>query len=155
MTLAAPQPRAADKSADVSESDTPGVRAVSEQAAFSLGQYEWNSRVLVVSAACDDDDNLKAQQNELALTPAEFLNRDMVLVTLLDNAVSAAGSRELTDAEVAATREMLGIRPGSFALKLIGKDGSIKLSSDRATSMIEIYALIDTMPMRQRERSDR
>lgn len=155
MTLAAPHPRAADKSADVSEADTPGVRTVTKQAAFSLRQYQWNSRVLVVSASSNDDDNLSAQQDELALTPDEFMDRDMVLVTLLDNAVSTAGSRELTNAEVAAARKALGIRPGSFALKLIGKDGSVKLSSDKATSMVEIYALIDTMPMRQRERSNR
>ena len=79
----------------------------------------------------------------------------MVLVTLLDEAVSTADGRELAAAEVAAAREALDIRPGSFALRMIGKDGSVKLSSGSATSMAEIYALIDTMPMRRRERSDR
>jgi len=78
----------------------------------------------------------------------------MVLVTLLDNADSMADGCKLTSAEVAAARTDLGIRSGAFVLKLIGKDGSVKLTASSATSMQEIYALIDSMPMRQREVSE-
>ncbi len=131
------------------------VHAYSEEAPFSLAQYQWKNRVLVVSAPGDDDADLRAQQDGLASTPGEFADRDMVLVTLLDNALSSAGSHRLTDADTSSTRKALGIRPGSFALRLIGKDGSIKLSSNTATSMAEIYTLIDAMPMRQREQSSR
>ena len=120
-----------------------------------LNQYRWKSRVLVVSAPRYDDENLRAQRDGFASTIGEFADRDMVLVTLLDDTISTADYRELTEAEVTAARMALGIRPGSFALRLIGKDGSVKLSSDSATPMTEIYTLIDSMPMRQRETSDR
>ncbi len=129
------------------------VHAYSAPAAFALGQYQWKKRVLVVSAPNNLDENLGAQRDELATTREEFSDRDMVLVTLLDDAGSTADDRELTDSEVTATRRALGIRPGEFGLRLVGKDGSIKLSSDTATAMAEIYALIDRMPMRRRERS--
>ena len=79
----------------------------------------------------------------------------MILVTLLDNAVSATEGRSLTTEEASTARAILGIRPGSFAVKLIGKDGSIKLSEETATPMTKIYSLIDTMPMRQREELER
>jgi len=69
---------------------------------------------------------------------------------LLDDAVSTTDGRELTTENAMAAREALVIRSGSFALRLIGKDGSVKLSGETATSMTEIFALIDTMPMRQR-----
>jgi hypothetical protein len=52
-------------------------------------------------------------------------------------------------------RATLGIQSGSFALRLIGKDGGVKLSTASPTAMTEIYALIDTMPMRQREMGER
>ena len=126
------------------------VQVYSADSPFALSQYQWKKRVLVVSAPTADDRNLREQQNEVALVPEDFLDRDMVLVTLLDNAVSTAGDRELTTEETIAVRAALGIRPGSFALRLIGKDGSVKLSGETATSMTEIFALIDTMPMRQR-----
>ena len=131
------------------------VQAYSAEAPFTLTQYQWKNRVLVVSAPSEDDKNLREQQNNMALTPDDFTNRDMALVTLLDKAISTAGNRELTAEEAATARMALGIRPGSFALRLIGKDGSVKLSADTATSMAEIYALIDTMPMRRREKADR
>ena len=132
-----------------------GVGAYSEATPFSLGQYRWEARVLVVSAPGSDDPQLKAQIDALDASQDDFADRDLVLVTLLDDGVSTAGSRELSIEVVAATRETLGIRAGSFALRLIGKDGSVKLSNDAATSMDDIYALIDTMPMRRREQSDR
>jgi NADH dehydrogenase [ubiquinone] 1 alpha subcomplex assembly factor 1 len=127
------------------------VHAYSASEAFTLQQYQWKNRVLVVSAPTIDDQHLVDQQSELTLTPEEFSSRDMVLVTLLGNAGSTAGTRELTNEEAVMARVALGIGPDSFALRLIGKDGSVKLSGETATSMTEIYALIDTMPMRQRE----
>jgi NADH dehydrogenase [ubiquinone] 1 alpha subcomplex assembly factor 1 len=130
------------------------VDAYAPDAPFALMQYQWKNRVLVVSAPTEDDKNLRDQQDEVASAPEEFADRDMVLVTLLDDAVSTAEDRKLTIEEAATVRAALGIRPGSFALRLIGKDGSIKLSSETATSMTEIYSLVDTMPMRQREKTD-
>jgi hypothetical protein len=74
----------------------------------SLKQYQWRNRVLVISAENVDDNNLLEQAAELALTPDEFADRDMVLVMLLDNSVSKAGDRQLTSAEVTAVRAPLG-----------------------------------------------
>ncbi len=131
------------------------VRAYAADAPFSLQQFRWKNRVLVVSAPSTDDENLRALQDELASTRAEFADRDMALVALLDDAASSVGGRELTPGEAAAARAELGIRPGVFDVRLIGKDGSVKLSSDSDTSMSDIYALIDSMPMRQSEKSRR
>jgi len=130
------------------------VRACGGQDPFALQQYLWMNRVLVVSAPNAGDSKLQEQLAELAATTDEFADRDMVLVTLLDKADSMADSCKLTRAEVAAARTDLGIRPDEFVLKLIGKDGSVKLTASSATSMQEIYALIDSMPMRQREISE-
>ena len=130
------------------------VDAYAPDSPFALMQYQWKNRVLIVSAPTEDDKNLRDQQDEVASAPEEFADREMVLVTLLDDAVSTAEDRKLTIEEAATARAALGIRPGSFALRLIGKDGSVKLSSETATSMTEIYSLIDTMPMRQREKTD-
>lgn len=131
------------------------VYAYSAQAPFALEQYRWKHRVLLVSAPAPEDTDLVEVQKELAAMREEFADRDMVLVTLLDSGTSTAGDRELTVAETAAARAAQGIPSGSFALRLIGKDGSAKLAGDSAVPMAEIFALIDSMPMRQREVSDR
>ena len=118
---------------------------------FSLSAYRWEKRLLVIGAPDDGNEHLEAQREAVGLTGYEFDDRDLVLVTLLENGASSAGNRALTHAEAAAVRESLGFESGAFALRLIGKDGSVKLARDVATSMADIYALIDTMPMRRRE----
>jgi hypothetical protein len=117
---------------------------------FSLSAYRWQRRVLVINALSANDERLAALANELEASKAAFDDRDLLLVTLLDEGVSTAGEQPLNDGEVAALRKSLAFRPGEFGIRLVGKDGSIKLSSEAATAG-DVYALIDTMPMRRRE----
>ncbi|MDA0707234.1 MAG: CIA30 family protein [Proteobacteria bacterium] len=128
-----------------------GVRAYAADQPFELAQYRWDKRVLVLSATSTDDQDLQAQQQAIEATRDSFESRDMVLVTLLDSAPVSAGDRALTATEVATARTALGITRDEFALRLIGKDGSVKLARDTVTPMSDIYALIDTMPMRRAE----
>ena len=131
------------------------VSVFMEREPFTMSQYRWEQRVLVVSAASADDANLKRQLEAVSMTETEFADRDLIVVTLLDDGISTAGDRELSADEVAAARSAMRITPDEFTLKLVGKDGSVKLSRDEATSMQDIYALIDTMPMRAREQVSR
>ena len=131
------------------------VHAYSTEEPFALEQYRWKKRVLVISAPDQDDADLEKLRTDLASTHEEFADRDMVLVILLDDGKSAAGKRLLTEVEAAAARAALGIQTGSFALRMLGKDGSVKLSLESPAAMAEIYALIDTMPMRQGEMAER
>ena len=131
------------------------VHAYSTPPPFALADYRWKRRVLVVSAPNLDDPDLVRQLAMLAQAPEDFADRDMSLVKLLADGESAAEDRELTPDEAAAVRDTLGMRRDTFALRLIGKDGTVKLSADSPTPMAEIYALIDTMPMRRQEVRDR
>lgn len=126
--------------------DKVSVYAASE--AFSLSQLRWKRRVVVLSAADGSDKHLKRQLDELAAATAEADERDLAVVTLLDKGSSLVDDRVLAPGQVAALRRSLGIEAGAFALKLVGKDGSVKMSRGAYTPMEEIFALIDTMPMR-------
>ena len=130
------------------------VHAFAEPMPFSLGQWQWQKRVLVINASGADDAAFKEQLEALAASETEFRDRDMVLVTLLDDANSSAGDRQLTSAEIAEVRAGLGIEAGEFAVRLIGKDGGVKLSQDAPVAMNKLYGLIDRMPMRRQEMRD-
>ncbi len=127
------------------------VHAFATETPFSLGAFRWDKRVLVISAPGADDAAFREQIDALDAGKAEFVERDMLLVTLLDDAESAAGDRALTSEEVAGARVELGIEQGEFAIRLLGKDGGVKLSRNGVVPMDELYALIDGMPMRRRE----
>lgn len=130
------------------------VQAYAAPAPFSLAQYRWQKRVLVVSAKDAQQEHVRSLLSEINVMGPEFADRDMALVILLDSGVSLAEDRELTAEAVKQTRAALGIEPGAKALCLIGKDGGVKLSEENA-SLDDVFKLIDTMPMRRNEMGDR
>lgn len=127
------------------------VHAYKAREPFALSGYRWKKRVLILSAPNGDDTKLRKQLDAVAATRDAFDERDMELVVVLDADGSAAGDRRLIAEEVAAVRTSLGIASTAFQMRLVGKDGSVKYSSGAPDAMSEIYALIDTMPMRRRE----
>ncbi|MEM1262955.1 MAG: CIA30 family protein [Pseudomonadota bacterium] len=122
---------------------------------FSLRALQWQKRVLVISAADPDDDDFIAQRAAITESKTEFDDRDLVLVTLVNTGVSLADDRTLSTGDVSSLRKALAITGKGFAVRLIGKDGSVKLANDSVVSMAELYALIDRMPMRRQELRDR
>ncbi len=131
------------------------IRAVADPETFSLDRYQWRKRVLVVGGRGQDEQEMQDQLEGVSTTRDAFEERDMALVVLRNDAASTAGDRVLTGEEVAAVRAALDIPTDSFAVRLVGKDGTVKLSRAGAVAMPDIYALIDSMPMRQREMEER
>ena len=131
------------------------VHAYLDRPPITLAQYRWKHRVLVISAPDADDANLVRSRRDVSATTDGFTERDMVLVTLLDRAGSSAGDVVLTKEEVTCLRAEARIRASSFALRLIGKDGGIKRSSETAVPIAALYRQIDAMPMRQSEARER
>ena len=129
------------------------VQAFAAGTSFSLDQHRWKKRIIVVNARDANDPGLSRLLDELAAANEEFTDRDLLLVTLLKNGKSTVGDQALSTASAAALRKDLEIDPDVFALRLIGKDGTVKLSEESAVPLADIYALIDTMPMRQNEMS--
>ncbi|MEO1019351.1 MAG: DUF4174 domain-containing protein, partial [Pseudomonadota bacterium] len=57
----------------------------------------------------------------------------------------------VTSLSAADLRDAFGVENSDFRVLLIGKDGGVKLRSNEWVSAHEVFALIDTMPMRRRE----
>jgi NADH dehydrogenase [ubiquinone] 1 alpha subcomplex assembly factor 1 len=131
------------------------IAAYPAAAPFSVRQFRGKNRVLLVSAPARTDENLVEVQADIAATRDEFEDRDLVLVILLDEGASTAGDTGISAPDAASARDDMAIERGRFALRLIGKDGSVKFSRKSAVAMSEIYEVVDAMPMRQREMSDR
>jgi hypothetical protein len=51
----------------------------------------------------------------------------------------------------AEMRDRYGVKPGSFVVVLVGRDGGEKFRSEEPVSAQELFDRIDTMPMRRRE----
>lgn len=86
--------------------------------------------------------------------PAAFADRDLVVVVVSDGTGSWAPGLKLArpvDGTAAAVRLAYGVGNEQFLALLVGKDGDIKKVSSEAFRAAELFAIIDSMPMRRQE----
>lgn len=120
--------------------------------AAPFSDKRWQRRLLVVAAPSADHPGLARIRTE-AGTDA-FAARDLDLVELLGSELRVDGEA-VTTPDAAALRRAYDIKDRGFAVRLVGKDGMVKLARDETVPMTEIYAVIDAMPMRRREMRER
>ncbi|MBB3592441.1 hypothetical protein FHX08_002785 [Rhizobium sp. BK529] len=119
-------------------------------AVASLEQFQWKNRVFVVIA--DRDNSRAARQENLLLADRTALEeRDIVIVKLVGSSIkSLFGSGHALNGQ--ALREELETPDmGEFAAFLVGKDGTVKLKVSEPISAGELFAIIDSMPVRAAE----
>jgi hypothetical protein len=120
-------------------------------AAGALAPFTWDRRVLLAFAAVEGP-ALQQQRDLLAAARPEFEERDMVVLAVIggDRVEALLGSAK--GASAAALRERFGVpATEAFAAVLVGKDGGEKWRAARPAEPGELFALIDTMPMRRNE----
>ncbi|MEM8694284.1 MAG: DUF4174 domain-containing protein [Pseudomonadota bacterium] len=106
-----------------------------------LSQFVWTKRPIIVFAESPNDPNFAQQMQYLEDRQDELAVRDVVVITDTDPSNLSPLRRQL--------------RPRSFMLVLIGKDGGVKLRKPFPWDVREISRSIDKMPLRQREIRDR
>lgn len=125
------------------------LQALQVFAMESLSEYAWKNRVLIIFGKDGNalverqTEILKRQENELA-------DRDMVVLRVSENDVRTVygvakqidGRKLLQEADVA---------DDTFSAVLIGKDGGVKIRSNKVVSEVEMFEIIDRMPMRRAE----
>lgn len=75
----------------------------------------------------------------------------MIVQLVLEERDSFVGDLPLEEEAVRQLQEEFEIDPADFVIILVGKDGGVKLRQEEYTPMGDIFDLIDSMPMRQRE----
>ncbi len=116
-------------------------------------QYKWKNRLLVIYASESDDPDFERQLNNFAKHRTGYEERDLLVLHLSDNFVKSQPNGNLLTVNVSQAHNFLSItKEDGFKVFLIGKDGSIKKHQTTPMSNQNLFATIDAMPMRQRER---
>lgn len=116
-------------------------------AVASLERFQWKNRVIA------DRDNSRAarQENQLLADRAALEERDMVILRLAGSSIKPLfGSGDGLNGE-ALRQELDAPDTGEFAAFLLGKDGTVKLKASEPISAGELFAIIDSMPVRAAE----
>ncbi|WP_439124767.1 DUF4174 domain-containing protein [Marivita sp.] len=132
---------AADPSTDSAEDEEAGIMRILDAKDVNLDEYLWVARPLLVFANSPADPLFIQQMQYLSRELDELAQRDVVIITDTDPA--------------AQTDVRTKLRPRSFMMALIGKDGQIKFRKPLPWSVRELTRSIDKMPIRQQEIRDR
>ena len=103
---------------------------------IEVNQYLWKNRIILTFADDEDHPGLIKLKAEMKENECEILNRDLLHFHF---------SNDHYFGKLTTTNDQ------SFRILLIGKDGGIKFESNRSVSLIQLFELIDSMPMRQDE----
>ena len=129
---------------------TAAVLAMAASDVEAASSYRWTKRPLFVFAADALDKSLAEQRQIIADSRNEFSERDIVVVYVVGDGVSAElGGKPGQTAD--ALRALFGVGKSQFKAVLVGKDGGAKLSSGKPFSAATIFGTIDAMPMRRDE----
>jgi hypothetical protein len=115
---------------------------------MDLSRFRGRNRLLLIFAPSASDEGSERQRDFLKGHEAGFADRDLMALRLFeDRADDDAG--EL--ATPAAARGDFGVEDVRFTAVLVGRDGGVKFRSGEPVPATDLFARIDTMPMRRRE----
>ena len=118
---------------------------------IDLEEFRWKSRLIVLTASSPEDQIFVEQKTLLASQEEGILERDLRIIEVFQNGQGKIDQEQLSPESVSRLLKSLKVRKEEFRIFLIGKDGTVKLHSDKPVTAAEIFSLIDSMPMRQRE----
>lgn len=118
---------------------------------FSLDDYRWQNRVIILLSDHRRDPEYRRQLQQLDNNTNGLSERDLRILSVFDEGISTLDGREITAGSAQKIQDRYGDERNSFMFLLIGKDGGVKIRADHAVSANHIFERIDSMPMRQRE----
>ena len=115
-----------------------------------LDDLRWQSRVLLVFSANEDDARAREFLAAAGEASCELEERDLVLGHITQTGGSYLGDSSVSAADADGVRKRFRAED-EFLVLLIGKDGGAKAKYRDVPELEEIFRLIDGMPMRRRE----
>lgn len=117
---------------------------------LELSEYRWQNRLLLIFAPSAAAPEVMAQRQRFAEQSTAFADRELLTFYLFDQGMGEADHYTVDPRATADLRDHFDVT-ADFAVVLVGKDGGAKDRFTQPVAPDEIYALIDAMPMRQRE----
>ena len=116
--------------------------------ASPLSDYRWQQRPLLIFSPDADDVRLHETMQGLSTRQCELSDRLMNIIVILGTGQSTQYVQPLLPQHAVQLRKRFGLSSSDFAVLLIGKDGHEKYRAQSAPELSQIFALVDSMPMR-------
>jgi Domain of unknown function (DUF4174) len=120
-----------------------------------LDSYQGKNRLLILFAPSEDASMYQPFKEQLQIRTQEIRDRDLVTFHVFESGEGRLNDRPLHKEQVLSLRKRFSIKSGQCTVILIGKDGEVKFREPLPVDLSDIFAIIDAMPMRQREMRER
>lgn len=116
-----------------------------------FSQHRWQNRVILIHTPDVDEDRWEQQLSILLADLPGLAERKLVVYQIREGYYKKGLQQKGNWAKITANSSRPSIASQSFEIMLIGLDGGIKLRQNELLPLVELYALIDGMPMRRAE----
>ena len=118
---------------------------------FRLDDLRWKHRVLLVFAPEDSHPHFKLQLQRWQRAEDGMKERDLVWVPLVAGKPAIVLGMDLSAEVQRSLRSRYRVSADGFTVILLGRDGGEKLRRNDPVETLDLFRLIDSMPMRQQE----
>lgn len=124
-----------------------------------LNKHKWKNRILIIQTSSESNTKYQSQVDEFRNLDEEFKERKLIVYTLIGDKYRMTDYQEKKN-NVSWTlskkmHEHTLDQKDTFKIILIGLDGGIKIEKTEILKEIELYKIIDSMPMRSAELRDK
>ncbi|MPZ88214.1 MAG: DUF4174 domain-containing protein [Nitriliruptorales bacterium] len=117
--------------------------------AFDLMVYRWRRRLLLIFSPSATEPAYQRQMSLLGGEQSALAQRELLLVHLIAKEPSRLEVQRLPPGTAEDLRAQFAVEDTTFAVVLIGLDGTAKRRSAEPMPPADIFAAIDAIPMRQ------
>ena len=120
-----------------------------------LSSYQWNKRLLILATPEISQETYRQQLRIIDNNREGILDRDIHIVRIIGDELFGTAKEYNTVKWGRVLRSLYQLNTENFTIVLIGKDGGEKARSNRPITFCNFFNLIDLMPMRREEISER
>lgn len=120
----------------------------------NLENHKWQARVLIIKTTDSTSSIYINQLKEFKNSFDELNERKLIVYHIVNSkysAISYINSERKSGIVSNQLHKNILNSESHFEVLLIGLDGGVKLKQDKVVSKTELFALIDSMPMRKNE----
>ena len=123
--------------------------------AKDLTEHKWKNRLILVIANDPSENQFNLQLEELKKHLPGLADRKVVVYKILPDKYQLENFKKDEWINSSDLYDDYKQSDSPFEVILIGLDGGVKLAKNRPVACEELFALIDSMPMRMRELKNR
>lgn len=115
----------------------------------NIKNHQWENRVLLIYTSEKNSEKLNKQLSILSKDKEGLAERKLIIYSFTENAYRKNFEKNWKESN--SLFKKFVNKKDDFTVWLIGLDGGIKLKQNTILAKIQLFALIDGMPMRKRE----